>query len=229
MNQLSFRLDLPPRLGAEDFLVAPANAAAREALERWRAWPDRVLLLLGPAGAGKTHLATLWASLAGAAFLDGARLDETWREAVQRPGVIDGADSTRIVETALFHLLNGVRERGSALLITARDPPSRWPWLTLPDLASRLRLAPSVSIGAPDDAMIRAVLVKHFADRQLQVEANLIEYLAARIDRSFAAVAAVVSELDQAGLRQGRRITRAVAADVLDRLGRETRHDPSFR
>ena len=128
--------------------------------------------------------------------------------------VEDAADGVN--ERALFHLINLVREEEAYLLITARTPPGRWA-VALPDLASRLRAIPAVMLTAPDDALLRAVLVKLFADRQLAVDEALIAYLVTRIERSFAAARAAVERLDREALRRKRPVTRALAAEVLAR------------
>ncbi len=217
MTQLPLQLSVPPRFGAEDFLVSPSNAMAHAALERWPDWPDRVLVLAGPPGSGKTHLAHLWAVRAGAAMLTPQDFGENLSGIAGRNGVLDGADDLHIPEAALFHVLNLVRENGSSLLITARTPPDRWT-LGTPDLLSRLRLAPKVEIDPPDETLVRAVLVKLFDDRQIRVDAGLIDHLALRLDRSLALVGSVVEALDIAGLSRGRRINRAMAAQVLREL-----------
>lgn len=217
MTQLPFRLSLPPRFGRDDFMVSPANAAALDTIERWPDWPDPVLLLVGPAGSGKTHLAHLWAARSGAAMVAAGDVDALLEVADLRAGVIDGADGSAIPEPAFFHLLNRMREGASSLLITARQPPDRWRIAT-PDLLSRLRLAPMVRIEPPDEGLMRAVLVKLFDDRQIRVEAPLIDYLVVRLERSLAAVRAAVEALDEAGLSSGRRITRHTAAAVLPDL-----------
>ncbi len=217
MTQLSLGLTLPPRYGSADFLASPSNAAALAAIGRWPAWPDPVLIVVGPAGSGKTHLSHLWAARAGARRLGCADLADLRPGIAAGHGVLDGADDLALPEAGLFHLLNLIRERRSSLLITARRPPDRWS-LKTPDLLSRLRLAPSVEIEAPDEALVRAVLVKLFDDRQLRVDATLIDYLALRLDRSLAAVGEVVTTLDAIGLSSGRRITRALAASLLGDL-----------
>lgn len=217
MTQLPLQLSVPPRFGAENFLVSPSNAVAHAALERWPDWPDRVLVLVGPPGSGKTHLAHLWAARAGAGMLTPGDFGGDLSRVAGKNGVIDSADDLRVPEAALFHLLNLVRENGTALLVTARTPPDRWT-LDTPDLLSRLRLAPQVQIDSPDEALVRAVLVKLFDDRQIRVDAGLIDHLALRLDRSLALVGSVVEALDVAGLSRGRRINRAMAAEILREL-----------
>lgn len=213
MGQLPLDLVLPTRLGRDDFLRAPANAAALDLIEAWPAWPDRIVVLTGPPGAGKSHLGAIWAARAGAAATPEAA------EAGRLAGAIllDDADRLGWPEPAFFHLLNRLRDGEGWLLATAAAPPGRW-GLRTPDLVSRLRLAPLVEIGAPDDALLRAVLVKLFADRQIAVEETLLAYLVPRLARSLGEARAVVAALDRAALAGNRRLTRAVAAEVLGGL-----------
>ena len=203
MSQLPFRFGLSPRYGAEDFLVSGSNAAAFAAVERWPDWPDRVLLLIGAPGSGKTHLAHLWSQAAGGRHLRPGDFAGDLGAIAAAPAVLDDADTERPV-------------RGWRLLTAAR-PPDAWGVAT-PDLLSRLRLAPSVGLEPPDDVLVRSVLVKLFDDRQVRVEESLIDYLTLRLDRSLGIARTVVDALDSAGLSRGRRITRALASDVLRSL-----------
>ncbi len=215
-RQLPLALGFREKFGREDFLPGPSNAAALALSERWPDWPARTVVLVGPEGSGKSHLAAIWAETAGArsiashaiaavtvptALATGALVIEDLRE-----GVCDDA--------ALFHLLNLAREQGDFVLITARFSPNAWT-IRLRDLASRLRALPTVALDAPDDALLRAVLVKLFADRQLAVDESLIGYLATRIERSFAAARDIVAELDREALRHKREVNRALAAELL--------------
>jgi chromosomal replication initiation ATPase DnaA len=218
-RQLAF--DLPARAlyHRDDFFPSPANVAALAALEDWRHWPGGKLVLTGPEGAGKTHLAHVWAGMSGAVILPATGL------ATLDPAPLTGAavvveDAEAVAgnpaaETALFHLHNLVTS-GGHLLLTAATPPRDW-GLALPDLASRLMAAPHASLQAPDDALLAAVLVKLFADRQIAVSAALIAYLIARMDRSIAAAQALVAALDAAALARGGPVSRALAAEVLGR------------
>ena len=215
MNQLPLPFAHAPRYGPDDFMPSTSNADALAAMERWPAWPDRVQLLLGPRGSGKSHLARIWAARADAALLTPEDLAGDLDALTVRNAVVEDADRSGIAEAALFHYLNLVRERGLSLLMTARERPSAWS-LATPDLVSRLRLAPSVAIEAPDDALMRAVLVKLFADRQLSIDAAVVDYLALRLDRSLDAAGWAVTALDRASLDRQRRITRPMAADLLD-------------
>jgi chromosomal replication initiation ATPase DnaA len=222
-RQLTLDLPVEPRYGREDFLVSPSNARAWDTFESWPNWPDRVLLLLGPTGAGKSHLGAIWAAKTGARILNATALPKADLPALARaPAVLlEDADNAPRVENELFHLLNLVREAGTFLVVTARQWPNSW-GLATHDLLSRLRLAPAVEIGEPDDALVRAVLVKLFVDRQLVVDTSVVEYLALRIERSLDAARVIVEALDREALAQNRPITRPIAADVLRRLDGET-------
>ena len=219
-RQLTLDLPIETRFGREDFLVSPSNADAFETFEGWPAWPDRVLLLLGPTGAGKSHLGAIWAARSHARILPASALAGSDVSALAGAGplLLEDVDSARGIEAQLFHLLNLVRNSANSwLVLTARAWPDGW-GLRTADLLSRLRLAPAVEIAEPDDALVRAVLVKHFIDRQLVVDTTVVEYLAMRIERSLDAARQVVEALDQEALMAGRRITRPMAGEVLRAL-----------
>jgi chromosomal replication initiation ATPase DnaA len=213
-RQLALALPHAESFARDDFLTGGSNEAALAMIERWPDWPDRALALIGPEGAGKSHLAAIWAEKAGARRVSARALGATDLLAALATGalVIEDA-SAGLDERALFHLLNLVREEDAFLLMTARSAPARWR-IALPDLASRLRALPVVAVSAPDDALLRAVMVKLFADRQLAVDEGLIAYLATRIERSLAAARAAVETLDREALRQQRGVTRALAAEL---------------
>jgi len=211
-------LDLPHVASSarEDFLPAPANWEALRMVESWPSWPSPTMLLIGPAGSGKSHLAAIWARKAGARIVHGDRLAGAPLPELARGPALLIEDACRVgaAETQLFHLLNLIRENRATALITARTPPDAWGVVT-PDLLSRLRLAPVYTLGAPDLDLTRAVLFKLFSDRQLSVEPSLIAYLAVRIERSLDAARALVAALDREALARGRPVTRAMAAQFL--------------
>jgi len=215
-RQLAFPLGHATSFAREDFLEGPSNSAALAMVERWPDWPDRILVVVGPEGSGKSHLAAIWAEAAGARFLAARALAETNLPRALSTGalVIENVAPEAVDERALFHMLNLTREHEAFLLVTAQAPPSGWR-LQLADLASRLRALPVVELGAPDDALLRAVLVKLFADRQLAVDEAVITYLVKRIDRSFAGAREAVERLDREALRLRRPVTRALAAEAL--------------
>ena len=214
-RQLALALPHAESFARVDFLIGASNQAALGMIERWPDWPDRALALVGPEGAGKSHLASIWADIAGARRVSARALGETNLPAALATGalVIEDA-SARVDERALFHLLNLMRQEEAFVLITARTMPASWS-VVLPDLASRLRAVLAIELKPPDDTLLRAVLVKLFADRQLAVDESLIGYLATRIERSFAGARAAVEQLDREALRQQRPVTRALAAETL--------------
>jgi chromosomal replication initiation ATPase DnaA len=198
----------------DDFLEGPSNANALAWVERWPDWPARAIILVGPEGSGKSHLVDIWANKAGARRLAARALDQAAVPGALATGALALENvAPPIDEVALFHLLNLAKEDDANVLLTARRPPAQW-MVVLADLASRLRALPVVAIEAPDDALLRAVLVKLFVDRQLAVDESLISFLVTRIERSFAAARAAVAALDREALRRQRPVTRALAAEL---------------
>jgi chromosomal replication initiation ATPase DnaA len=213
-RQLALALDHAENYAREDFLSGPGNEAALRLIESWPDWPANAIALIGPEGSGKTHLATIWAAAAGARVISGRGLGEVELRSALATGalLVEDAASARD-ERALFHLLNLVREEDAFLLLNARIAPAFWP-VAIPDLASRLRALPVAMLRAPDDAMLRAVIVKLAADRQLALDESVVRYISTRIERSFAAARAAVITLDNEALRQRRPPTRALAAEL---------------
>lgn len=221
-RQLPLDLSGEPSYRRDDFLPAEANAIALAWVERWPDWPGPALALAGPAGSGKTHLLRVWADRAKARLLLPADLsvsafpvvldrigDATAVALDDALGVAGDADQER----QLFHLYNWLRERGGWLAMAAVEPPSRWP-VALPDLASRLRTAQVAEIDAPDDALLAAVLVKLFRDRQVQITADVVDYLIRRMDRSLAAARAVVDAADHQALAQKRPVSVKLLSEL---------------
>jgi chromosomal replication initiation ATPase DnaA len=213
-RQLALALEHAESFAREDFLAGPCNEGALDLIERWPDWPADAIALAGPEGSGKTHLATMWAAASGARVISARTLGEAKLPAALATGALvveDGAAT--LDERAMFHLINLAREEKAYLLFTARSVPSAWP-VGLADLVSRLRALPVVTLQAPDDAMLRAVIVKLAADRQLVLDESVVRYLSTHIERSFAAARAAVVALDQEALRQGRPPSRALAAEM---------------
>lgn len=215
-RQLSLGLTLPVSYAREDFLVAPGNAAALGWIDRWPDWPNGALILYGQAGSGKSHLAQIWAAQAPGALLiasdefGAAKVDALARQ----PLALD--DTDRVGDpVALFHLINLMHERKHSLLLTGSTAPARWPY-NLPDLTSRLKAMAAQEISAPDDALLAAVLVKLFADRQLAVGEEVVKYLVARIERSFHAARSWVATLDAAALAENRAVSVALVRKLME-------------
>lgn len=220
-RQMVFDLPVRPALGRDDFFVSPANRLALAQVDAWPAWPDRRLAICGPGGSGKTHIVHVWAARAGARILPAAALRSL--DLARLPAGValaiedfdrSGDHGRAEAEEALFHLMNHLAASGGSLMLTGRMPPAQWD-VALPDLSSRLGAAQIARLDPPDDALLSAVLVKLFSDRQIDVGPDLIAYLLARMDRSFEAAEALVMRLDVAGLARQRPITPRLAAEVL--------------
>jgi chromosomal replication initiation ATPase DnaA len=226
-TQLSFDLPARTALGRDDFFISPSNALAVAMIDTPDTWSNGKLLLIGPKGSGKTHLAHVWAAQSGARIISALTLQEDdVPDLLRTPLVIEDIDQItkdHALETALFHLHNLAQAEGRALLLTAKFQPQHW-GLTLPDLASRLQAIQTATLEAPDDTLLTAVLMKLFADRQLNPAPDVIPFLALRIDRSFAAAQQVVAALDKAALDAGRAITRAFASAALDKIREDSAH-----
>jgi len=215
-RQLALALRHSESFAREDFLSGACNAAALALVEAWPQWPGNIVILTGPEGCGKSHLAAIWANIAGARTIAARALDRISGPSALATGalVIEDLAPHAFDERALFHLLNLAREEDAFVLMSARAAPAGWTF-AIPDLASRVNAIPQVALSAPDDALLRAVLVKSFTDRQIAVDESLIVYLARRMERSFAAVRAIVARLDEEAMRRKRPLTRALAAEVL--------------
>ena len=228
-RQLPFDFAHDPDYGADAFIEAPCNRAALAWIRRWPDWSAPGLAVHGPAGCGKTHLASIWHSMSGAVALSPTvlapdRIPTLLGDA--RAALIDAADAPALDsagERALVHLYNLLKERGGHLLLLARTPPARWP-IALPDLRSRLAALPAVRIDAPDDELLSAVMIKLFADRQLVVPPEVLDYLVPRMLRSFAAARNLVSEIDRRAMAGNSPVTVALVRETLADLAAE---DPS--
>ena len=196
-DQLTLDLGHRPALGREDFLVAPCNADAVAWIDRWPDWPGPALVIHGPAGCGKSHLAQVWRARSG----------------TSAGSVVEDADRPDD-DVALFHRFNRHAEEGGHMLLTARTPPARWPG-RLPDLVSRLAAAPTVAIGPPDETLIAQVVVKLFADRQLDIGPDVVAYLATHMERSFESARNLVAAADTAALAAKRAVTVPLVRTVL--------------
>jgi chromosomal replication initiation ATPase DnaA len=214
-RQLALALPHAESLSRDNFLEGPANAAALALIDCWPDWPNRIMLLVGPEGSGKSHLAAIWAEQAGARSTTAHVLTAAAVPGALATGavVIEDLSASSCDERALFHLLNLAREDQAFVLMTARVPPSASDF-ELRDLRSRLRAVPVVTLMPPDDQLFRALIVKLCADRQIGIEETLVSYLATRIERSFAAARRAVEMLDAEALRLGRPVTRALAAEL---------------
>ncbi|EBA12560.1 DnaA ATPase domain-containing protein [Roseobacter sp. CCS2] len=217
-NQLAFDWPTGVALGPDDFFVSDANAQAFAMLSTPEAWPEQKLALIGPSGCGKSHLSRVFQAQSDAFLIVASEISATFQTDASTVIIEDMETLPSAAEEAVFHLHNNLRNAGGSLLLTSDHPPSRWP-ITLPDLASRMQATTVVQIDNPDDALLSALIMKLFADRQINPQPALVQYLSTRIERSFAAAADIVARLDAAALAQGRKINKSLAAELLDNPG----------
>jgi chromosomal replication initiation ATPase DnaA len=215
-RQLAFALPHAESLTRDNFLEGPANEAGLALIERWPDWPNRIMLLVGPEGSGKSHLAAIWAEIAGARSIPARALTPNAVPGALATGalVVEDLKPGDFDERAMFHLMNLAREDEVSILMTARLSPSAFE-VELRDLRSRLRAVPTVPLLPPDDLLFRGLIVKFCADRQLSIDETVVSYLISRIERSYAAARQAVDLLDSEALRLGRPVTRALAAELL--------------
>jgi DnaA regulatory inactivator Hda len=224
ISSQQYPLPLPCReaMEADDFMVADSNREAIAWIDRWPDWPSHCLVIYGPAGAGKTHLANVWRTKSQGALADVAHLaDDPATLALSAKAIgIDGAEmaaGAAAREQGLFHLYNMLRENGGTLLLTAHRAPAQWN-IGLPDLRSRLLAAPAIALAPPDDALLAALLIKQFRDRQIDIGMDVVDFLLPRMERSPAAIRHMVTTLDSASLAASRKITVALARHIVEAM-----------
>ena len=215
-RQLAFALPHAESLSRDNFMEGPANEAGLALIDSWPDWPNRIMLLVGPEGSGKSHLAAIWAEQAGARAIAARALTADGVPGALATGalVVEDLKPGQFDERAMFHLMNLARQDEAFVLVTARISPSAFE-VELRDLRSRLRAVPTVSLLSPDDLLFRGLIVKFCADRQLSIDETVVSYLITRIERSYAAARQAVELLDAEALRRGRPVTRALAAELL--------------
>ena len=223
-EQLPLAFTHDPANGRDDLLVADPLSAAVRIIDSWPHWPSPVVILAGPVGSGKSHLASIWTERCGAVHIHPVSGSDAAVAAANGPVIFEDVDRLGFDDTELFHVINSVRENGTSLLMTSRLWPMSWP-VTLPDLRSRLKAATVVEIGEPDEELLSQVIVKLFADRQLYIDDKLVLYIVNRMERSLNAAQLIVDRLDRLALGRGTRITRLLAAEVLNELGSSGQSD----
>ncbi len=226
-QQLAFDLHYRAALGREDFLVSPVNAAAVAALDAWHDWTQQAQAIAGPAGAGKSHLVEVWRSMSNAVRLPAEALAESAIGIATEAGAVAVEDIDRGIgeERVLFHLFNLAREGRLWLLVTTRALPGEIE-IALPDLRSRLRAVALSRIEPPDEGLLRALLVKLMADRQLEISPKVIEYVVRRMERSADSARRFVADLDRQALAARRDVTIPLAREVLDAQEKARAGDP---
>jgi DnaA regulatory inactivator Hda len=225
-QQLPLDLAMLPAMGREDFLIGPENREASGWIDSWPEWPAPALILSGPAASGKSHLLAVWREMSKAALIDPKELTSQSAEDLANRGehlAIDGVDpwiGERAAETTLFHLYNICKENGRSLLISMRAAPARIDF-AIADLASRLRAAPVALIHPPEDALLAALLIKQFHDRQITISEDVIHYILPRMERSFDAVRDIVETADRLALAEQRRISVPLMRTILSQMHSE--------
>lgn len=217
-EQLPLQFSHDAARGRDDLLVSERLAAAVSVVDEWPHWPSPVIVLAGPVGSGKSHLAHIWREHSGAVEIHPTAGSNASQIAASGPVLFEDADRRGFDDTELFHVINAVRQHGHSLLLTSRLWPISWP-VALPDLKSRLKAATVVEIGEPDEELLAQVIIKLFSDRQLNIDDKLVGYIVARMERSLEAAQRVVDQLDRLALARGTRINRALAAEVLESFG----------
>jgi chromosomal replication initiation ATPase DnaA len=217
-EQLPLQFTHDAARGRDDLLVSARLAAAVAIVDEWPSWPSPIVVLAGPVGSGKSHLAHIWKERAGARDIHPLAGSPASALAASGPVLFEDAERQGFDETELFHVINSVRQHGHSLLMTSRLWPMSWP-VSLPDLKSRLKAATVVEIGEPDEELLAQVIVKLFSDRQLYIDDKLVFYIVNRMERSLGAAQTIVDRLDRLALGRGTRITRALAAEVLSDVG----------
>jgi chromosomal replication initiation ATPase DnaA len=217
-SQLPLDLPVDNNISRDDLVVGDANSVAIELIDQWPDWQASVLILAGPTGSGKSHLASIWAEKAQALIYPATELASADNKSDEAHNfVIEDISEARIDETALFHLINSCSEKGGYCLLTSSSWPQSWN-ISLPDLSSRLRAATLVELREPDDLLLKQTLIKLFADRQIHVDRNVIDYLVLRMERSVKTARIIVEKLDQLALATRKPITRSMAAKILELL-----------
>jgi chromosomal replication initiation ATPase DnaA len=217
-RQLVFDLALRAARDRDDFLVSASNASAVTLIDSWPDWPGASTLVLGPAASGKSHLANVWQARSNAQVFAASDIADATVHAFQDPALpalaIEDLDRGIGNERVLFHLLNQARETSRSILLTSRVAPGDLV-VALPDLRSRLRALPVMEISSPDDALLSAVLIKLFADRQLSVDPPVISHLLRHMERSMASATTIVERIDHLALTRQRKVTRSLATEAL--------------
>ena len=215
MRQLPLDLQFLTAQGREDFIIGDSNRLAAAMIDRWPDWPGqfRAVNLVGPLASGKSHLAAIWREQSGArplaALADWHPHNEAGHYVLESP-----SPGTDWPDEALFHILNRTIEDESSLLILSPEPVAGLAW-RLPDLVSRLRALNLVRLERPDDALLCRLLEKYFADRQLVVSREVVDYMVGRMERSFLAVQTIAAAMDRRSLAERRNLTLPLAREIM--------------
>lgn len=220
MTQIPFDFDHRPAFGGEDFLISPSNCEAVKWVELWPDWPRPVLVIVGPHGAGKSHLSNVFIAQSDAVLLTPDELKHKNADVAlegQNALVVEDVQAflQAGLEEELLHLYNLAAEDDKKILMTATSAPARWD-IALKDLSSRLNTATVAEIKPPDDALLTALIVKQFSDRQLTIDQDVLTYMLSRMDRSFGGVRDLIQAVDNLALAEKRAITKPLVRRVFE-------------
>ena len=225
-RQLSLDLAFRPAMEREDFLVSECNAAAVDAIDRFESLSPPLLVIVGPIGAGKTHLSEVWRTSSNAVRADAGGLGEDMAARMLEAGaaIIEDmpGDPGALDEGTLFHILNAAVQNRIRLLMTSRTAPPAWGLVT-EDVKTRLRLATVVTIDLPDDVLFSALIMKLMADRQMTVAANALRYAVPRLERSFEAAENFVEAVERVSVEKRKTVTLGIVREVIAGQGGEER------
>lgn len=226
--QLPLAWPAPAHFRLDQFDATGNEAAVALLLASATSDDDAPLLLIGASGTGKTHLLVATATLAReqgrhAAYLALSRWSDFDAEALDALAAmnlvaideIDAIAGRREAEIALFDLYNRCRDRGTRLLLAARELPARLP-LTLPDLRSRLESAALLPLAPLDEPARRALLRSRAAARGFELDEPVIDFLFRRYRRDLPALMALIERLDRESLARQRRVTVPLVRSVID-------------
>lgn len=217
-SQIPLSFDIDPSSGRDDLIQSQSVKAAISIVDQWPDWPSHIVILAGPTGAGKSHIASIWLEKSSGRTVSlETATDELVEQARLSPILIEDIDQSGFDETKLFHVLNAAREAGSSILMTTRIWPASWS-IKLPDLASRIKAATTIEIGEPDELLLTQVIFKLFADRQIEIDEKIVNFLVLRMERSLAVAQEIVSEMDRIALSRKVPVGRNIAAEVLTML-----------
>ena len=218
-SQIPLSFEITPSKGRDDLIVSQSVQGAITMIDQWPNWPSHLVVLAGPTGSGKSHIAHIWQQKSDAKLIALHNNTDDLVDLVKTtPVLIENIDqllaSSQADETQLFHLLNAAKEAGSFVLMPARSWPASWP-VGLPDLASRIKAATIVEISEPDENLLTQVIFKLFADRQVEIDEKTVNYLVLRMERSLAVASNIVEAMDELALSKKTPVSRSIAAEVL--------------
>ena len=227
-EQLIFNLNRQGKVGLENFYISKSNQVAVKTIKRWEDWPAKKLLLMGPSGSGKSHLADFWTRTTKARTLEINEISDFNLEELNNNSgfVIDDVDQIRMfnkndkdrIEEKLFHLLNFSAQASCFLMMTSSAPITSW-GLKLSDLISRLATIAVVELFPPDDDLLIAVLLKQFDDKQIKVSPEVVLFVSKRINRTFESIREFVNLADHLTLKNKRDVTIPFVSEILHKLG----------